>query len=118
MNPLDLLCIQDSVSSVDVAGARAFVQEPDPGLLFLPGDRSRPEVTDVAVVANTLHRRYPELRVAVAKNEAEDTLRGAFGIALFPSLLFVKGGEVKISLARMQTWSIYDGAARSIVGES
>jgi len=118
MTPLERLLEREHVTAVDAAGAAAFTREAAAGLLLLPGDPSRPEVIDVAVVMGELKEKFPALRVAVAPVGAEPEMRASFGVTTFPSLLFVRGGEVRTRLARMQAWSTYEGAALALQEES
>jgi hydrogenase-1 operon protein HyaE len=114
MKPLDRLARDQRVSNVDADGALAFAREPAPGVLLLPGDPTRPEVVDVAVVMSELLSTHPALRYGVAPVGDEPAMRERFGVTSFPALLFVKNGEVAKVLARMQTWSTYEGAASAI----
>jgi hydrogenase-1 operon protein HyaE len=111
MTPLERLLTSGHAAAVDVDGAAAFAREPTAGLLLLPGDPSRPEVVDVAVVLGELAEKFPRLRVAVVRDGEEPTMRAWFGVTTFPSLLFVRGGDVVTRLARMQPWSTYEDAA-------
>lgn len=114
MKPLERLRLQSSVTTVDADGAAAFAHDAAAGVLLLPGDPTRPEVTDVAVVLGELAGRFPGLRVAVAHEGHEPAMRAHFGVRSFPALLFVKGGEVVTTLTRMQSWSTYADAARAL----
>lgn len=114
MKPLERLRLQRSVASVDTDGASVFAGAAAAGMLLLPGDPTRPEVTDVAVVVGELAERFPRLRVAVAQEGDEAAMRARFGVKNFPALLFVRGGEVVKTLARMQSWSTYEDSARAV----
>jgi hypothetical protein len=116
MMPLERLRTLSTITEVDPEHASAFVRDPLPGMLLIPGDPLRPEVNDVAVVLTELVERFPAIRVAVASIGQEATMRGRFGVAAFPALLFVKGGEVVTALSRMQAWSAYETAARALGG--
>jgi hydrogenase-1 operon protein HyaE len=114
MNPLERLQHHARIEALDADGLAAFAHVPAPGLLLVPGDPSRPEATDVAVVLGELAERFPRLRVAVAPEGHEQAMRAQLGVTAFPALLFVKGGRVVTTLARMQAWSAYESAAREL----
>lgn len=118
MKPLQRLALRPGVTTVDGDAALAFTREHAPGILLVPGDPSRPEVTDLAVVLGELADAHPGVRVGVAREGDEAEMRSRLGLSAFPSLLFVKGGEVVKVLARMQSWSTYAGAARALEASS
>jgi len=118
MKPLEKLTRRPAVTTVDSEGAVAFTKTPAPGLLLLPGEPSRPEVTDVAVVVIELSERHPELRLGVARVGDEAAMRERFGVTTFPALLFVRNGEVVRAVSRMQSWATYMSAVAMLEGRS
>lgn len=114
MNPLERLRAQNSVLRVNADGAAAFARGGLPGLLLLPGDPTRPEVIDLAVVVSELRQLHPRLRVAVADVGHEAALRERLPVTSFPSLLFVRHDGVAKVLSRMQSWATYEEAIASL----
>lgn len=114
MNPLERLREQRDVLRVDVDGAAAFASGGAPGLLLLPGDPTRPEVIDLAVVVSELRQLHPGLRVAVGDAGHEAALRERLPVTSFPSLVFVRSDGVAKVLARMQSWATYRDALASL----
>ena len=66
------------------------------------------------MVLGELATRFPCFRVGIAPEGDEATMRARFGVTAFPALLFVRGGEVVTSIARMQAWLTYESAARAL----
>ena len=114
MKPLERLRDRHAVTAVDIDGATAFTRDAAPGVLLLPGDPTRPELTDVAVVLGELATRFPRFRLGIAPEGDAAAMRVRFGVTAFPALLFVRGGEVVTAIARMQAWSAYERAARAL----
>ncbi|MFO0737240.1 MAG: hypothetical protein U0270_15225 [Labilithrix sp.] len=118
MTPLERLRLRTDIASVDAEGAREFAHREARGLLLLPGDPTRPEVIDLAVVVSELHQRHPDLRIAIADSGHEAVLRERLHVTSFPSLVFVKDGAVAKVLSRMQSWATYLDALASLEASS
>lgn len=118
MTPLDRLMQRTDVVTVDPDGAVAFAAGAGPGVLLLPGDPTRPEVIDLAVVMGELEGRHPGLRLAVARVGEEPALRERLPVTAFPSLVFVRDGGVAKVLSRMQSWSTYADALTMLTSET
>lgn len=78
------------------------------GLLFA-GDRTRwPEAADVAVVFPELVEAFQgKLQGGVIAPEAEAELATCFGVNVYPSLVFCRGGEVVEIIPKIKDWSVY-----------
>ena len=77
-------------------------------LLFTGNAARYPEIEDLAVVLPELMKEFPgSFRVGVIDPDAERKLAVRFKITVRPTLVFVKGGEVVLSLPRMRDWAEY-----------
>ncbi len=117
MTPLERLRAHTSVHTVDADGALAFTKSSTGGVLIVLGDPSRPEVSDVAVVALELQGNYPQMHIALASPGDDPKMKTELGLTSLPALVFVKDGVVTRTLARMCSWASYDDAARSVASE-
>ncbi len=121
MKPLDRLLKTPRVEALPLESAVGFARDPsaEARVLFLPGDASRPEVTDVAVVLGELLGLFPSLEIGVAVGEGVDeaAMRERFGVTAFPTVIFSRHGETSKRLSRMQSWSTYEDAARALLEE-
>ncbi len=77
-------------------------------LLFTGNAARYPEIEDLAVVMPELMKEFPgAFRVGVIDPDAERKLAVRFKITVRPTLVFVKQGEVVLSLPRMRDWAAY-----------
>lgn len=78
-------------------------------VLFFTGDPAqRPESGDVAVVLRELLARHPgRLRAAVVDRAEEGALKTRYGVAVVPSLVFLRDGAVAGIIPRIQDWDVY-----------
>jgi hydrogenase-1 operon protein HyaE len=87
----------------------AFCEAPGDRVIFCGGDPARyPECLDLAVILPELCRAFPgRFRVGVAGESLEPTLKARFGIARWPSLVFLRDGGYVGTIAGLQDWGVY-----------
>jgi hydrogenase-1 operon protein HyaE len=101
------------VVRVDEASIDAFLApaqgEPAHALLFFAGDPAqRSETHDVAVILPELAEAFAgRLRPAIVAKDAEEALKGRFGVFAFPSLVVTRGGEPLGVLPKVYDWAEY-----------
>jgi hydrogenase-1 operon protein HyaE len=85
--------------------------------LVFTGNAARyAEIEDLAVVLPELVKEFPgAFRVGVIDPDKERKLAVRFKITVRPTLLFVKNGEVVLSLPRMRDWAEYVREIASLV---
>jgi hydrogenase-1 operon protein HyaE len=98
---LDVADVDGFLTSAEAAGAV-------PVLLFA-GDALRwPEAADVAIVLPELIEAFQgRLQGAVIAPKAETELAPRFGVQVYPSLVFWRGGEVLEIIPKIRDWSVY-----------
>jgi hydrogenase-1 operon protein HyaE len=107
------LASRHGIPTVDAGSIDAFLA-PSAGecahvLLFFTGDPvQRGESNDVAVILPELLGTFAgSLRAAVVAREAEEALKSRFHVAVFPSLVMVRGAATLGVMARILDWSDY-----------
>lgn len=107
-NIFDRLVRNPSVTAVDREGLAEFAaRHPQCLVGFFTDPKAHPENTDLAVVLPELLRAFPSLRAAVLKPEAVVATARDYGVAVFPALVFLDGGQVSKIMARIQAWADY-----------
>jgi hydrogenase-1 operon protein HyaE len=96
------------VEKVDESTIDAFLAA-DHALLFFAGDPAqRSETHDVAIILPQLAAAFAgRLRAAIVASEAEEALKGRFGVCVFPSLVVTRGGETLGVLPKVYDWADY-----------
>lgn len=114
MHPLiAALSSRHGLPTVDVATIDAFLTpaatEAAHALLFFTGDpETRSDSTDVAVVLPELIAAFEgHFRAAVVDRDAEEALKGRFGVQVFPSLVVTRGRDPIGVIPRIRDWSEY-----------
>ncbi|RBP11226.1 hydrogenase-1 operon protein HyaE [Roseiarcus fermentans] len=93
--------------------------EPPAALVLFTGDPARwPEADDAAVILPELIRAFPgQLRGAVVARAAEEGLKSRFGVAVFPSIALVRGGETLVTIAKVRDWAEYCARIRAALAD-
>jgi hypothetical protein len=95
---------------LDAGAAEAFIEAPDPGVIFLRGMAVQ-EAGGIAVTLRELRREMVGLlRIGVATEAAEPVVQRRLGLAFTPSVAFVGGGHVLARLEGLRYWNDYTGA--------
>lgn len=98
---------------LDEAAIEAFLAPPPDapahGLLFFGGDPSqRGETHDVAIIFPQLAEAFAgRLRAAIVAPNAEEALKGRFGVCVFPSLVVTFRGKTLGVLPKVCDWADY-----------
>lgn len=97
------------LARLGVAEVDAFLAEAPYALILFAGDpRQRLESDDAAVVLPELLAAFRgRFRGAVVAQEAEDALKGRFGVVMAPSLVVARGAETLDVIAKIRDWSEY-----------
>lgn len=110
---VEALVSRHGLPVVDRTSVEAFLAPPPGapphGLLFFAGDPAqRGEAADVAVVLPELIAAFRgRLRGALVARAAEGVLKSRFHVAVLPSLVMTRGGEVVGVLPRICAWADY-----------
>jgi hypothetical protein len=95
---------------LDAGAAEAFIEAPDPGVIFLRGTAEH-EAGGIAVTLRELRREMVGLlRIGVALETAEPVLQRRLGLAFTPAIAFVGGGGVLVRLEGLRYWNDYTAA--------
>lgn len=107
-----------SAERVDASNVDAFTARAGLSVLVFTGmGKGHAEGHDVAVAVREFVRAYGGAVVAgIVSPEAEDALKARFRVVLFPSLVFVSGGDVLEVLPRVRDWDDYAAAFRRYLG--
>jgi len=115
--PLERL-LQGPAVAVTADSLEAFLGAAGPALLLFTGDPAqRPEAQDVAVVARELAGQLHGLRIGIVEGDGPSPIKLRFGVLAVPTVVFLDGGVVRSTLARLQDWSVYARAARQAFGQ-
>lgn len=95
------------LTAIDADSHDEFVTAAGACVLFFAGDAARhPEVNDVAVVLPELLGAFSaRLRAGVVAPVAEKSLAARYGVAKWPSLVFLRGGAYLGVLTGMRDWT-------------
>jgi len=97
-----------AVSLVDREGLDEFAaRHPHCLVGFFSDSKAHPENADLAVVLPELLRAFPSLRAAVLKPEAVAAAARDYGVAVYPALVFLSGGQIAKIMARIHAWGDY-----------
>lgn len=94
---------------IDESTLDEFLQTHHEAVLFFTENPVRyPESNDVAVILPELMKLYgSRLAVAVVSREAEIAFKPRFGVRQWPSLVFVRDGEVLGVIGKVRNWDEY-----------
>jgi hydrogenase-1 operon protein HyaE len=98
----------------------AFVAAPGHAILFFTDDpRRAPECWDVAVVLPDLLAAHAAgARVALLDPATSKAVAARFGVAIWPSLVFMRDGEYLGVIERMRDWEEYAGRIPQILARA
>ncbi len=87
----------------------AFANNVGTAVLFFAGDPARyPEANDVAVILPELAAAFSgRFRTAVVAAGAEKSLQARYGVAVWPTLVFLQQGIKLGAISRMRDWGEY-----------
>lgn len=85
-----------------------FVRTHEYGALcFFNDPKIYPENFDLAVILPEILKGFPQLSAAVVEPSQVPGLARDYGVAVFPALVLLKGGEAFDVVSRIQAWSEY-----------
>jgi hydrogenase-1 operon protein HyaE len=91
------------------ADLEAFIHRPGHQVLFCGGDtKLYPECLDVAVILPELDKAMQgTVDFAICARETDELMKMRYGFTVWPSLVFLKGGDYVGAISGMKDWVIY-----------
>lgn len=117
---VNLLIDQHGLAALtDVAAAQSFAAADRPGVMFFPGHTARAaETGDVAVILPELMKAFSNMEGAVIAAECEKEAAAAFGVMVYPCLVFVRSGIVLGMVPKVRDWADYVARIRAFLSPS
>jgi hydrogenase-1 operon protein HyaE len=105
---LERIQANSHVELLDETGFQRFVEAQGDGMvLFTQEPDQQPETWDVAVILPEVLKMYPRLRASILPPELARQFKSRYGIARWPSLIFVRDGGYVGAIEGMRDWDEY-----------